>query len=194
MAESLKRDVLLEQYGDTNLILSSSNSYSHQTMRLKLSAYILNIVDLDSKSSSRANETFYMFGHNDNSEPWKSIVSSHYNLPPCGPICINKGTTTIGIGGEQSGVGFHIHGAAFSEMIIGHKRWLIYPLHLQPDMSKIANMSMSEWYESIFPTLEHREEIWDCVIGPGELLYFPTNYYHATLNMDAYNVFVSLFV
>ena len=34
----------------------------------------------------------------------------------------------------------------------------------------------------------------ECVIGPGELLYFPANWPHATLNLDAYTSFASTFL
>jgi len=33
-----------------------------------------------------------------------------------------------------------------------------------------------------------------CVLRPCEVLYVPGSWYHATLNLDAYNVFVSTFV
>ena len=32
------------------------------------------------------------------------------------------------------------------------------------------------------------------VISPGEVLYFPDRWMHATLNLDDYNVFVSVFI
>ena len=34
----------------------------------------------------------------------------------------------------------------------------------------------------------------ECVTGPGEMLYFPSSWMHATLNVDEYNVFMSLFL
>lgn len=36
--------------------------------------------------------------------------------------------------------------------------------------------------------------LWECTIGPGEMLYFPAMWMHATLNLDEYNLFVSLFL
>jgi hypothetical protein len=32
------------------------------------------------------------------------------------------------------------------------------------------------------------------VISPGEVLYFPDRWMHATINLDDYNVFVSVFI
>lgn len=43
--------------------------------------------------------------------------------------------------------------------------------------------------------IEDREyHLQHCILEPGELLYFPSEWMHATLNLDDYNVFVSLFL
>ena len=38
------------------------------------------------------------------------------------------------------------------------------------------------------------QHLQECTIQPGEILYFPPMWMHATLNLDAYNVFMSLFI
>lgn len=40
----------------------------------------------------------------------------------------------------------------------------------------------------------HSGGLQECTTGPGEMLYFPAKWVHATLNMSPYNVFVSLFI
>jgi hypothetical protein len=42
--------------------------------------------------------------------------------------------------------------------------------------------------------VEHSGGLQECTTGPGEMLYFPAQWMHATLNMSPYNVFVSLFI
>ena len=49
--------------------------------------------------------------------------------------------------------------------------------------SQITNSS-----SSTFP------QLYECTIEPGEMLYFPAMWMHATLNLDDYNLFVSLFL
>lgn len=39
-----------------------------------------------------------------------------------------------------------------------------------------------------------RTHLRHCVLHPGELLYFPSQWMHGTLNLDPYNVFVSTFI
>ena len=215
MRRLVERDALLSaQYASTRVKLSSSNSYSHGLLEMPLHEYIRRIVDVpvdaappasisqtpnlnpnDPHTTPPANETFYMFGHNDGTEPWRGL-SAHYLIPPCGPTCSEKGTKTLGIAGKHSGVSFHLHGPTFSEAIIGRKHWFVLPPDMQPDIERIANMTMVHWYRNIYPALPaaERARIWECAIGPGEIMYFPTRVLHATLNLDAYNVFMSLFV
>jgi len=195
MRSSVARASLLANHGDAKVTLSSSNSYSHDTRRVSLKEYITTIVDVgESKGGASASERFYMFGHNEGSEPWRSLIAT-YVRPPCGPICSGSNATpTLGIGASGSGTSLHFHGPAFAETIIGRKRWFIYPLSLRPDMDSFANMSMKTWAEDVYPTLPDRDDIYDCTISPGELLFFPSQFLHATLNLDAYNVFMSLFV
>jgi ribosomal protein L16 Arg81 hydroxylase len=37
-------------------------------------------------------------------------------------------------------------------------------------------------------------QLQECSLRPGEVLYFPEMWPHATLNTDAYNAFVSVFI
>lgn len=36
--------------------------------------------------------------------------------------------------------------------------------------------------------------LYECELNPNEVLYFPSLWMHATLNMDEYNVFMSVFI
>ena len=33
----------------------------------------------------------------------------------------------------------------------------------------------------------------ECTLNPGDLIYFPDGWHHATINLDTYTVFVSAF-
>jgi hypothetical protein len=104
---------------------------------------------------------------------------------------------TAGIGGKLSGVAFHFHGPGFSESLIGSKKWLLFPGTDFPTGFH-PNMTVVSWYETVLPTLsaDAREEmqLQECDIFPGEVLYFPSMYMHATLNMASYNLFMSVFL
>lgn len=290
--------------------LTSSNTFSNGLKKMSLRDYIqyttskknrgaahmdMNITNGDlGPSAARSNESFYLFGNNYGAL-WDR-VKEIYLIPPC-LHCDVCGARTIGIGGYLSGVSFHYHGPGFSEVIVGRKRWFLFPPH-QPsaDMEYDAfignsknngamrdieyhrqfdpNMTVDRWLLEKYPAYRTRlvpspvslkvasatseidtaqsqdqdighpdinnfsppwnisdvgqssnqsdidsdgsssctscsEErlgdtsdheygydsgLLECVTGPGEMLYFPSSWMHATLNVDEYNVFMSLFL
>lgn len=232
LAAKAARDYLIENHGETEVTLSSSNTYSHGRHTSTLEEYIKASVDT---SSRFANETFYLFGNNYNGI-WSELSDLYIN-PPCA-YCDVAGMKTLGIGGHASGVSFHFHGPGFSESIIGEKRWFLFPPSATSIVSQISpNMTVAQWVDRIYPsltntsttvpdeataTLDGRTDTVDsdeahtatttqsvlsesdlavlsatlqeCTIVPGEILYFPPMWMHATLNTAQYNVFVSLFI
>ena len=76
----------------------------------------------------------------------------------------------------------------------GRKRWLLYAPSAAPPPGHEPDTSTAAWVRDVLPTLPaHRRPRHDCVLGPGEVLYFPPSWWHATLNEDAHTVFVSSF-
>lgn len=245
LSQLVTRNYLLENYASTMVTLSSSNAYSHGRYRMTLGEYILSSVDV---SSQHANETLYMFGNNYDGV-WKEL-SDMYEVPPC-RYCEVAGAKTIGLGGHASGVSFHYHGPGYAEVIVGRKRWFLFPAEFTDVISKKfnPNMTVAQWVDQVYPLFntsdphlnlesevtsskisvdssdnidslsdiisESMEQVMplpqvtglteteikklgskllECVLGPGEILYFPSMWMHATLNLDPYNVFFSLFL
>lgn len=136
--------------GDSEVKLTSSNTYSSGLKTMTLKEYISYTVsessrwDRDRASAQcdaargtgplgsddsasckrKSNESFYLFGGNFGGV-WDSMRDA-YRLPPC-LVCAQCGAVTIGIGGHLSGVSFHHHGPGFSEVIEGSKRWFLFP-------------------------------------------------------------------
>ena len=109
----------------------------------------------------------------------------------------------FGLGGKDSGVMFHSHKFAVSAVFAGHKRWLIYDEKLHgPNRSFLKSQlqkakrrnpsfllnSMKSWIVNILPMPEVQEwwhrAGWDCVQGPGDLLFVPEGLHHGTVNLD----------
>ena len=152
-------------------------------------------------------ERLYLFG--DNQGGFWDELASLYNPPSC-HNCDIAGLSTFGIGSNYSGVTFHIHGSGFSEMIHGSKWWFL----LQPGIKLTdviedfnENMTMQEFYQKTFINKDDDdndnngnsnsnmiEGLYACRIKPGEIIYFPSNWEHGTLNEGKYNVFVSYFL
>ena len=223
MAREGSFESLYYNHGDVITDLSSSNTYSHGRRKMKLSDYLdsLNPVQVN---GTKANETYYLFGHN--YEGIWSQLRDLYVTPPC-KFCEEAGAVTVGIGGPRSGVSFHFHGPGFSEVIIGAKKWYLFPSSLTKVVEKFgANTTMSHWSEVIYQQLKNpnseldtnvdgvtqqglssipngftvkewydlSSNLHECTIFPGDILYFPSQWMHATLNTEDYNLFVSVFI
>lgn len=211
-------DHLHNTHGDTIVQLSSSNTYSHGRHFMALSQY-LDYIRGNYSLHTQANETLYLFGNN--YQGVFQMLSDEYIIPPC-QFCENAGATVVGIGGTNSGVSFHFHGPGFSESVIGSKRWFLYPPSLTKAVEKFgANTTVAKWVEHYYPLLQSflleknnssgnfqgvpdgfileeweklALELHECTIYPGEALYFPNQWMHATLNVNEYNMFVSVFI
>ncbi|XP_061606072.1 jmjC domain-containing protein 8 isoform X5 [Phyllopteryx taeniolatus] len=93
--------------------------------------------------------------------------------------------------GPGTGVPFHWHGPGYSEVIYGRKRWFLYPPDEEPPFH--PNASTLAWLRDVYPRLPPRQAPLQCTVRPGQVLYFPTRWWHATLNLDA-SVFISTFL
>ncbi|NXH87931.1 JMJD8 protein, partial [Edolisoma coerulescens] len=133
-------------------------------------------------------DTLYFFGDNNFTE-WGPLFQ-HY-VPPPFRIPGTNPAYSFGIAGSGSGVPFHWHGPGFSEVIFGRKRWFLYPPdktpHFHPNETTLA------WLQHTYPTLPPAQRPLECTLRPGEVLYFPDRWWHATLNLDT-SVFISTFL
>ncbi|KAJ8602139.1 hypothetical protein CTAYLR_001661 [Chrysophaeum taylorii] len=180
-ANSTRPEVLRSSRGSLKVKLTSSNSYSQGERVASLAEY------LEERPRELANESWYLFG------PETSLVEG-YSVPRCGGRWCDADlvASSFGVGRRGSGVSFHTHGAGFSQVLHGRKRWFFFetrPPRFDPDVSTAA------WVETVLPGLWMNKPPIDCVLErPTDLLYFPRDWWHATLNLDDINVFVSTFV
>ena len=116
----------------------------------------------------------------------------HYDRP----ICDNCADAILyfALGGENSGVLFHHHAPGFSEVLHGTKRWALYPPDKKPPKVENPLQSMATWFEQVVPSLPPDQKPYECVVQAGEMIYFPENWYHATLNQANYTASVSSFI
>lgn len=177
-ANATRRDAILAKYGATRVALTSSNSYSEHASISTLGEY------LSTRPRAMSNESKYLFGP----QEW---LEETYAPPACGgPWCAPDAVTaSFGVGLRGSGVSFHAHGSGFSEVLHGRKRWLFYATMPAFD----PDVSTQTFVEDVMRHV-HRKPDADCEHKPTELLYFPKEWWHATLNLDDYNVFVSTFI
>ncbi|KAM5198258.1 jmjC domain-containing protein 8 isoform 6-T6 [Hipposideros larvatus] len=181
------RERLLASFGDNVVRLSTANTYSYQKVDIPFQEYVEQLLR-PQDPTSLGNDTLYFFGDNNFTE-WASLFR-HYSPPTFGLL----GTTpaySFGIAGAGTGVPFHWHGPGFSEVIYGRKRWFLYPPEKTPKFH--PNKTTLSWLRDTYPALTPSAQPLECTIQPGEVLYFPDRWWHATLNLDT-SVFISTFL
>jgi len=182
-----RKDSMLKNWGDAVVTLSSANTYSYGTKEVSLKDYIRNMIGPQSQSTL-ANETFYFFGYNDLKE-WKDFFDQ-YNLPPYS-LPGHSDALSFGLAGPGSGVPFHFHGPGFAETLFGRKRWFLTPHHIQPEFN--PNKTTLQWFMEDYQRIAEKIDLHECTVSPGEIIYFPDKWWHATLNLDT-SVFISTFL
>jgi hypothetical protein len=181
--EMCKLSNLLATFGNTSITVSSSNTHSHSQISMLFEDYVLYHIR-EITSNDDAMKTWYFFG--DQGWEWNSFLKQ-YSLPPNSP----EPSLAFGLGGHHSGVPLHVHGPGYSEVLIGLKRWFIFPASIRPRFD--PKRSALQWFEEIYPTLTEEDNLFECTIGPDEAIYFPDNFFHATLNIGELTTFVSTF-
>ncbi|KAM9471603.1 jmjC domain-containing protein 8 [Salvelinus alpinus] len=178
---------LLQQYGERIVRLSTANTYSYRKVDVRFEEFVdllLRPQSLDTLGS----DTLYFFGDNNFTE-WHSLFENY--KAPCYMLPHTTGAYSFGIAGPGTGVPFHWHGPGYSEVIYGRKRWFLYPPDKAPHFH--PNYTTLSWVKDTYSYLLEEEKPIECTIRPGEVLYFPDRWWHATLNLDT-SVFISTFL
>jgi hypothetical protein len=96
------------------------------------------------------------------------------------------------LGGAGSGLGFHGHGASWNALVLGRKRWFIYPPHWFHPALKLDparddyDLDGLSWFKNAYPAVEGTALApTECVTAAGDVLYLPEHWMHATLNTAA---------
>ena len=55
------------------------------------------------------------------------------------------------------------------------------------------NKTTLQWYFQDYEKVKSEIQLYECTLRPGEIIYFPDKWWHATLNLDT-SVFISTFL
>ena len=97
-----KLSALLEEYGSTEITVSSSNTHSHAQISMPFQDYIAKHTGAIAPEADALN-TWYFFG--DQGREWDTLLDL-YNIPSIAP----EPVLAFGMGGHHSGVPLHVHG------------------------------------------------------------------------------------
>ncbi|KAE8578766.1 hypothetical protein XENTR_v10023764 [Xenopus tropicalis] len=178
---------LLQEYGERLVRLSTANTYSYEKLDIPFREYVEHYLRPQDMNALGI-DTLYFFGDNNFTE-WGALFEKY--TPPPFKIPGTSGAYSFGIAGSGTGVPFHWHGPGYSEVIYGRKRWFLYPPDKTPEFN--PNRTTLSWLLDTYPFLPEEDRPIECTIRPGEVLYFPDRWWHATLNLDT-SVFISTFL
>jgi len=190
--------------------LSSSNSFSQHRRHIPLSQYLEEITVLQPETTpdQLSNETWYLFGETYNEE-WSNLLSS-YELPPCQTCSRDLTALAFGIGNIGSGVQWHTHGPGFAQTLHGRKHWILMPPQQKPTYH--PDETSRHWMEYTYThqfqqtkssssstttqqqqQQQQQQRLYECTLEEGDMIYFPDQWHHATINLDTYTAFISSF-
>lgn len=177
-----------------SVTLSSSNSFSEHRRTISFAQYLEEVRNGPAlEADVKSNETWYLFGETYSPE-WKNLLQ-YYELPPCqacNAFDESLVALSFGIGNSGSGVQWHVHGPGFSETIHGRKHWVLYPFDKRPSFH--PDQTSLNWMHYNYQAFEKlQDKPLECTLHPGDLIYFPDMWWHATVNIDDYTAFVSTF-
>ncbi len=184
------RNSLLTSHGSSLLRISTAESYTGRSWTLlSFREYVDGMVSAENSSGS---ETLYFFGSHHEAE-WSELLEI-YSQPP-GVQYADRRTLSFGVAGMKSGVPFHGHGAAWGEVLLGKKRWFLAPPDTGPSLQFDPTESTHSWVTNVLPTLNASKiGLRQCVAEPGDVIYIPSGWEHATLNLANWTAFISVFV
>ncbi|VDK56720.1 unnamed protein product [Anisakis simplex] len=185
--ERTHKETMLNEWADEAVTLNSANTYSSARVASTFGDYVRELMK-PQLPNSLGNETLYLFGDIDPYR-WAPLLDE-YNQPKW-QLPDHQPALSFGIAGAGTGVPFHFHGPVFAEVIYGAKQWFLYPFEQQPEFD--PDRSSLDWYLNDYPKLERTERPLECLLKPGEVIYIPDKWWHATLNTET-SVFMSTFL
>lgn len=164
---------MIRHWGDREVVVTNKIPSFHDRKIKTFADYVADDMKTD-LTAQNSSDSWYLCGDN----YWDGLLGA-YDRPSI--LGGKDGAVTFGIGGSATGVPLHKHGAAFSETAFGLKRWFLAPpssnVRFEPGQSTF------DWFRSHVAEGSFPEDIQMCSQKPGEVLYTPEGWWHATLNV-----------
>jgi ribosomal protein L16 Arg81 hydroxylase len=187
---AVQKQQLLDHHGSDEITLSTGNRNSYAKRNTTLADYLQHYLHPQPESVP-GNASWYHFG-DPHHQYWRE-VNGLYEAPWKFMHAYQDPALSFGFAGSGTGVPFHTHGAVFAEALYGRKRWWLSAPHEEPRYDPDANTL--HWLRHVRPTYSATEvaSLYECVCGRGDVIYIPSNWHHATLNIGE-AVFMSVFL
>jgi hypothetical protein len=121
---------------------------------------------------------------------WKTDFQRPSLLNICGDEDVDHETMKLSMGATGSGVPMHSHNSSWNLLITGKKRWFfVPPAHWKDVRGKLNDLGTydakptMDWLTDVAPELFIRGLVFEGIQYPGDVVFVPHGWYHATLNV-----------
>jgi hypothetical protein len=183
-AKAFSRPEMIKNYGNRTVltgisrdIITLAGTGYHP---MDLSDYVGGIM---AQGKDYGGDTLYLF---DRGEFFKEAtgLKSHIELSSTPFRLDDEDALYIAIGNAYSGTQFHHHADGWNLQIFGKKHWMMYPPSQMPPIHYPSiYVGIRRWFDHFLPQLEESEKPIVCTAGPGDVIYIPDGWYHATVNL-----------
>jgi JmjC domain, hydroxylase len=124
--------------------------------------------------------TEYLFQSLPLGHPLRNEIEQHFPTW-AGPSYPEERQVQLAIGPKGSGAPPHYHKAAVNTLFYGHKKWFLFP----PKDAIYSSSSSASWVNrGLAESRLAGRTIYECEQRPGEVLFIPDFWGHATLNLE----------
>lgn len=194
LADAWSKEAFLQSYGHLKIEARKNTEVAYDIVygvdreEMTIQTYVETTMMEESTNSEEPNgedDRLYMFG--DFGQAGSRIFHDVALTPDyfTGQFAMNEterqDTALFFLGSAGTGVSLHEHTNAWNLLVHGKKRWVLMPpyLHYGP-----VSLPLKEWMRDWYPKFP-AGSVAQCTQMPGELLYVPTNWMHATWNIKA---------
>jgi len=97
------------------------------------------------------------------------------------PVQTVRAKPIVSLGGKNTSVGIHKHWQNWIAQVEGHKAWFL----ARPGTEKPQLIDDPCAYDQM--QLNGKTSVQHCIARPGDIIYLPSNWWHATCNLDNWN-------
>jgi hypothetical protein len=184
LQQLLKKDNLMQAFGRMPV---SVGAVPYQATQPTTVYQYLKKFDTSSKR-----EPDYLFESLPPGHLLRMAVQSHYPADWVGESHPDERQVQVAIGPTGSGAPPHYHKAAVNTLFYGKKKWFFIP----PKHATYSSKSSMAWIEDYQQSGESSDHdfVLDCVQQPGDVIFVPDFWTHATLNLEPSVAVASEFV
>ena len=186
MRAALARPELLRACGD---VMTSVGSAAELAVGGRGSR-VMTLSDYLSSQDSSSNSSSSLYFFDDGAFLSRcSSVGMLYKTPPPFARLIEyaEAPLFLALGGSGSGIPWHQHKAAFNEVLLGAKRWSFYPPRIFTAVADEFGFDPKrphvDWLSRVYPKLPTTHRPLECVQRPGDVVFVPKDWFHATANV-----------